>query len=78
VRRLDAILGLLVQGGLTPGQKRTAESQTILLYKVGLRPFEIAKITGRHANNVRRDIAEARKSGLLPKRDVGGAEPPAE
>ncbi len=78
VRRLDAIISLLVQGALGPGQKRTAEGQTVVLYKAGLRAFEIARITGRNANNVRRDIAEARKSGLLPRGEDGGVAPPEE
>ena len=68
IRRLDAILGLLVQWQPAEGAKRSAEEQTISLARAGLRPVEIARITGRVENNISRDISNARKAGRLRKR----------
>ena len=66
-RRLDVIISLLVewQPGVEAG--RSAQEQAIRLYKAGLRPIEIATITGRHANNISRDVSAARKDGRIPK-----------
>lgn len=67
VRRLDAIVSLLVQWDPESEEARSAAEQTIRLRMAGLRPVEIAGITGRHPNNVSRDISVARKDGRLPK-----------
>lgn len=66
-RRLDVIINLLAEWQPQDGMTRTAREQTIRLYKAGLRPVEIASITGRHANNIHRDISMARKDGRIPK-----------
>lgn len=67
IRRLDAIISLLVEWLPQEDAARKVEDQTIRLAKVGLRPVEIAEITGRAPNNVSKNIAQARKNGLLPK-----------
>lgn len=66
-RRLDVIINLLAEWQPQEGATRSAREQTIRLYKAGLRPVEIASITGRHANNIHRDISMARKDGRIPK-----------
>jgi len=68
VRRLDALIALIVEWRPTSEMsQRSAEEQTIKLRKVGLRPVEIARITGRAVSNITRDISAARKKGKLPK-----------
>lgn len=68
VRRLDALIGLIVEWRPSSEiSQRSAEEQTIKLRKSGLRPVEIARITGRALSNVTRDISVARKKGKLPK-----------
>ena len=66
-RRLDALLSLLVEWDPTTGESRSAKEQSIRLFRSGLRPIEIANITGRHASNISRDLSQARKDGTLPK-----------
>jgi len=66
-RRLDVIISLLVEHAPGTDEPRSAYEQSVRLAKAGFRPVEIAAVTGRHANNVSRDISEARKSGKLPK-----------
>jgi hypothetical protein len=46
-----------------PGRQ---EQLSVLLTQAGLRPIEIARLTGRHPNNISRDISKARKDGRLP------------
>jgi hypothetical protein len=68
LRRLDALIALIVEWRPSSEMsQRTAEEQTIKLRKSGLRPVEIARITGRAMSNVTRDISAARKKGKLPK-----------
>jgi hypothetical protein len=68
VRRLDALIALLVEWRpASEASQRSAEDQTIKLRKAGLRPVEIAHITGRALSNITRDISNARKKGRLPK-----------
>ena len=68
LRRLDALIALIVEWGPSSElSQRSAEEQTIKLRKAGLRPVEIARITGRALTNITRDISAARKKGLLPK-----------
>ena len=67
VRRFDLIIGLLVEGPPDPETDKGAEAKTIRLARIGMRPIEIARLTGRHENNVSRDISKARKDGRLPK-----------
>jgi len=68
VRRLDALIALIVEWRPSSEMsQRSAEDQTIRLRKTGLRPVEIARITGRAVTNVTRDISAARKKGKLPK-----------
>jgi hypothetical protein len=67
IRRLDAIISLLVEWQPDEESIRKVEDQTIRLAKVGLRPVEIAGITGRAPNNVSKNIAQARRDGRLPK-----------
>jgi len=66
-RRLDAIISLLVERQPAEDNLRKVEDQTIRLARVGLRPVEIAAITGRASNNVTKNIAQARKDGRLTK-----------
>lgn len=66
-RRLDAIISLLVEHDLGTDKPRQAYDQSVRLAKAGLRPAEIATITGRHPNNISRDLSKARKQGDLPK-----------
>ncbi len=69
VRRLDALLGLVAEWELTDSGvvRRGAEAQTIRLSRAGMRPVEIATITGRALSNITRDISRARKRKLLPR-----------
>ncbi len=68
LRRLDALIGLIVEWRPNSEMsQRSAEEQTIKLRKAGLRPVEIARITGRALTNITRDISAARKKGKLPK-----------
>lgn len=67
IRRLDAIISLLVEWVPEEDTTRKVEDQTVRLAKVGLRPIEIAEITGRAPNNVSKNITQARKDGRLPK-----------
>lgn len=67
IRRLDAIIALLVEWQPDEDRTRKVEEQTIRLAKAGLRPVEIAAITGRAPNNVSKNIAQARKDRRLPK-----------
>jgi DNA-directed RNA polymerase specialized sigma24 family protein len=61
------------EGGVKRGAKKKQklparqEQLVIDLAQAGLRPMDIAKMTGRHRNNVSRDISKARKLGWLPR-----------
>ena len=44
-----------------------SEDLAVRLAQAGLRPIEIAGLTGRHQNNVNRDLSKARKQGRLPR-----------
>jgi DNA-directed RNA polymerase specialized sigma24 family protein len=60
------------EGGARRGAKKKKlpapqEQLVIDLSQAGLRPVEIAEMTGRSPNNVNRDISNARKMGRLPK-----------
>ena len=66
-RRLDVVISLLVEHAPGTGEPRSAYDQSVRLAKAGLQPVEIAAITGRHRNNINRDISKARKDGDLPK-----------
>lgn len=44
-----------------------SEDLAVRLAQAGLRPIEIAGLTGRHQNNINRDLSKARKKGRLPK-----------
>lgn len=62
VRRLDVIIrALLERVPPAEGASRSAYDQSLFLAKAGLSPTEIAGITGRHRNNVSRDLSTARK-----------------
>ena len=76
VRRLDALLGLLVLYEPSGSQKRSVEEQSVVLSRSGLRPVEIARIVGRVENNVRRDIAKARQDGRLSPNSKSGKRRP--
>jgi hypothetical protein len=67
IRRFDLVIGLLVEGHPDPETENSAERKTIRLARIGMRPIEIARFTGRHESNVNRDLSKARKGGLLPK-----------
>ena len=69
LRRLDVIISLLAERAPGSDEPRNAYEQSVRLVKAGLRPSEIATITGRHINNVSRDLSQARKKGDLPKRE---------
>jgi hypothetical protein len=43
-----------------------SEELAVRLSQAGLRPIEIAGYTGRHPNNISRDLSKARKQGRLP------------
>ena len=65
-RRLDAILSVLVEFKPTESAIRSSYDQSIKLRKAGLRPTEIAALTGRAESNINRDLSLARKNGDLP------------
>ena len=44
-----------------------SEDLAVRLAQAGLRPIEIAALTGRHQNNINRDLSKARKQGRLPR-----------
>ena len=44
-----------------------SEDLAVRLAQAGLRPIEIAGLTGRHQNNINRDLSKARKEGRLPR-----------
>jgi DNA-directed RNA polymerase specialized sigma24 family protein len=61
VRRLDVIIRLLLDWvPSADAPSRSAYDASLLLAKAGLSPTEIASITGRHRNNVSRDLSKAR------------------
>jgi hypothetical protein len=66
-RRLDALLALLVQWLPPVALRRSVEDQSITLARLGLRPTEIANLTGRQRNNISRDISKGRKAKRLPR-----------
>jgi hypothetical protein len=68
IRRLDAILAILAQWQPSDSLRRSVEEQAVTLVRAGLRPVEVARITGRHQNNINRDVSKARREGRLPKR----------
>ena len=67
IRRFDLIIGLLVDGPPDPETEKSAEGKTIRLARIGMRPIEIARLTGRDERNVSRDLSKARKQGKLPR-----------
>jgi len=67
IRRFDLIIGLLIEGPPDPEAGNSAEEKTLRLARIGMRPIEIARLTGRHESNVNRDLSKARKDGRLPK-----------
>ena len=71
IRRVDSIIGLLVEGPGDPETQGSAEEKSIRLARVGMRPIEIARLTGRHESNVNRDLSKARKDGRLSKLKKG-------
>ena len=72
VRRFDIIIGLLVEGPPDPSTADSAEEKSIRLARIGMRPVEIARLTGRHESNVNRDLSKARKAGRLPRSSEAG------
>jgi len=66
MQRLDAILLMLLEAiPNRDGSKRTSEDVAVHLSRSGLRPMQIARLTGRHAKNISRDISRSKKTGRL-------------
>lgn len=60
VKRLDAVIGLLVVTLPQPEHPRSLREQIRLLDTVGLAPSEIARIVGRPAKSVNSELARIR------------------
>lgn len=60
VKRLDAVIGLLVVTLPQPEHPRSLREQIRLLDAVGLAPSEIARIVGRPAKSVNSELARIR------------------
>jgi hypothetical protein len=66
IKRLDAVIGLLVVTLPQPDEPRSLRDQIKLLDATGLAPVEIARIVGRPAKSVSSELARLRgkaKSG---------------
>jgi hypothetical protein len=71
IKRLDAVIGLLVVTLPQPNEPRSLRDQIKLLDAAGLAPAEIARIVGRPATSVNSELARIRgkaKSGKKSRR----------
>jgi hypothetical protein len=71
IKRLDAVIGLLVMTLPQPEEPRSLREQIKLLDAAGLSPSEIARIVGRPAPAVNSELARIRgsKSGKKRKKE---------
>jgi hypothetical protein len=70
IKRLDAVIGLLVVTLPQPEEPRSLRDQIKLLDAAGLAPAEIARIVGRPATSVNSELARIRgkaKNGKKPR-----------
>lgn len=71
VRRFDIIIGLLLERqqdeSKEDGPLSSTEGRSVRLFRLGMAPAEIARLSGRTGSNIRRDLSKARKIGFLPK-----------
>lgn len=70
IKRLDAVIGLLVVTLPQPEQSRSLRDQIKLLDAAGLSPSEIARILDRPAKSISSELARIRgsKSGKKSRR----------
>jgi hypothetical protein len=71
IKRLDAVIGLLVVTLPQPEQSRSLRDQIKLLDAAGMSPSEIARIVGRPATSINSELARIRgsKSGKSRKKE---------
>jgi len=62
VKRLDAIINVLLETSKIEGKPLPAVARIRLLYTAGLRPIEISRILGKPLANVTAQIAMMRKT----------------
>jgi hypothetical protein len=63
IRRLDAMIGLLLLGLERDGRKPPLRAQISTLSGAGLRPTEIAAILGKKVGYITKELSVVRKSG---------------
>jgi hypothetical protein len=69
VKRLDAVIGLLVVTLPQPEHPRSLRDQIKLLDAAGLAPSEIARIVGRPAKSVNSELARIRGGAKRPRKE---------
>jgi hypothetical protein len=72
IKRLDAVIGLLVVTLPQPEQARSLRDQIKLLDASGLSPSEIARIVGRPATSVNSELARIRDNNKNRKKSQKG------
>lgn len=60
IKRLDAVIGLLVVTLPQPEQPRSLRDQIKLLYAAGLAPAEIGRIVGKPGKDVNSELTKIR------------------
>lgn len=68
VKRLDALLNLLLETAGPKGEGLNVSKRIEILYKAGLRPVEISQILGITLSNVTVQLTRLRRGGKLAKR----------
>lgn len=71
IKRLDAVIGLLVVTLPQPDQPRSLRDQIKLLDAAGLAPSEIARIVDRPATSVNSELARIRGNQKNGKKSRG-------
>ncbi len=74
IKRLDAVIGLLVVTLPQPDQPRSLRAQIKLLDAAGLAPSEIARIVDRPATSVSSELARIRGIGKQNRNKSRGKE----
>lgn len=71
IKRLDAVIGLLVMTLPQPDQPRSLRDQIKLLDSAGLAPSEIARIVDRPAKSINSELARIRGTKKNGKKSRG-------
>ena len=65
LKRLDAIIGILLETSRPEGRQIQMKDRVRILHNSGMRPIEIARILGISITNVSVVLNDLRKSGQL-------------